>query len=59
MYGTVHTNVWLRVKQCTTRLYEVTTVWEMSNVGREKNVWYCARNEMYALELLGVTGRKN
>ena len=48
MYGTVHTNVWLRVKQCTTRLYEVTTVWEMSNVGREKNVWYCARNEMHA-----------
>ena len=30
---------------------ELTTVCEMSNGGREKNVRYSARNEIYALEL--------
>ena len=39
------------MKQCTVRLDELTTVCEMSNGGREKNVRYSARNEMYALEL--------
>ena len=31
--------------------WTITTVCEMSNGGRGKNVWYSARNEMYAWEL--------